>query len=119
MWDVLHDRKMVRRWESGEDVMGVEGPREKATSRWRQTWDGELAEGRGGRREIVYEGQEEYGQREEYGERGEYEKREEWEEWEAESEGKSVEEPYVDSTRQSSADNRAHEYQKIFDAYGD
>lgn len=31
VWDVLHDRKMIRRWEKGEEVMGVEGPRERAT----------------------------------------------------------------------------------------
>lgn len=108
VWDVLHDRKMIRRWEKGEEVMGVEGPRERATQRWRQTWDGEQAEERGGRRETVYGGQEEYGQREE------------WEDWEErKGEEASVEEPfYVDNTSLTSADNRAQEYRKIFDAYG-
>jgi len=108
VWDVLHDRKMIRRWEKGEEVMEVEGPRERATQRWRQTWDGGQAEERGGRRETVYGGQEEYGQREE------------WENWEEEKgEEASVEEPfYVDNTSLRSEDNRAQEYRKIFDAYG-
>lgn len=108
VWDALHDRKMIRRWEKGEDVMEVEGPRERATQRWRQTWDDGQAEERGGRRETVYGGQEEYGQREEL---------EDWEEEKGEE--ASVEEPfYVDNTSLRSEDNRAQEYRKIFDAYG-
>lgn len=68
--------------------------------------DGAHGEERG-RRETVYEGQEEYGQREE------------WEDWEEEKGVEaSAEEPfYDDNTSLTSADNRAQEYRKIANAY--